>query len=133
MPAPGLGQHPSERMTNPTASAMTKRERLLAACRCQPVDRPPVWLMRQAGRFLPEYRVLAEQYTFLERCQRPELCAEISTQPLAALDVDAVIIFQDILNPLIPLGIDVTIAEGGPRIGNPLLSQADLAALISAD
>jgi len=112
---------------------MQKRERLLAATRCEPVDRPPVWLMRQAGRYLPEYRALREQHDFLTCCKTPTLCRDLSVQPLERLDVDAVIIFQDILTPLEPLGIELKIGDGGPKILNPVRTAEDLARLPQVD
>lgn len=76
---------------------LTSRQRFLNACHCRPVDHPPVWLMRQAGRCLPEYRALKEKYSFLELVQTPELAAEVTLQPIRRFDFDAAILFSDIL------------------------------------
>jgi len=91
--------HPDRPQTSDTSrsKALGDRDRLLAACRCLPVDRPPVWLMRQAGRALPEYRALKEKHTFVELVRTPELAAEVTLQPVRRFDFDAAILFSDIL------------------------------------
>ena len=95
---------------------MNGRERVMAALRHEPVDRPPVWFMRQAGRHLPEYRALAEQADFWERCKNLELCTTITAQPIERYpQLDAAIVFSDILTPLPALGYEVEYG-GGIRI-----------------
>ena len=109
-------------------------DRFLRACRRQPVDRTPVWFMRQAGRYMPEYRAIRARHTLLEICAQPELAAEVTLQPVRALGVDAAILFADILLPLTPLGLDLEFAAGeGPVIHNPVRSAADVAALRPVD
>ncbi len=105
--------------------------RFVAACRRQPVDRPPVWVMRQAGRYLPEYqRTRAQAGSFLGLCRNPELACEVTLQPIRRFGFDAAIIFSDILLPLTALGVDFAFPdEGGPRIQRPLTSPADWGSL----
>lgn len=112
---------------------MTPRERFLAAIRREPVDRVPVWLMRQAGRYLPEYQAVRSRYSFLELCKTPEAAAEVSIQPIEIVGSDAVVIFNDILVPLEHAGAQVDFGDHGPEIGNPLRSQEDLARLKTAE
>jgi uroporphyrinogen decarboxylase len=98
---------------------------LLRACRRKTVDMTPVWLMRQAGRYLPEYRALRERYSLLELCRQPELAAEVTLQPLRRYPLDAAIIFADILLPVLALGVPLSFAEGeGPVIGAPIRDPA---------
>lgn len=109
-------------------------DRFLRACRREPVDRTPVWFMRQAGRYMPEYRAIRAKHTLLEICQQPELAAEVTLQPVRALGVDAAILFADILLPLMPMGIDLEFAAGeGPVIHNPIGSARDVESLRSVD
>lgn len=89
------------------------RDRFLAACRCEPMDRPPVWIMRQAGRYLPEYRALKERHSFLEMVRTPELAEEVTLQPLRRFDLDAAILFSDILVVPEALGQGYSFREGG--------------------
>jgi len=104
--------------------------RFLKACRRQPVDATPVWFMRQAGRYMAEYRAIREKYGLLEIVKQPELAAEVTLQPVRAFNVDAAILFADILLPLQPMGVDFEFAKGeGPVIQNPVRTKADVDAL----
>lgn len=106
------------------------QSRFLQACHREPVDRTPVWFMRQAGRYLPEYRALRENYSLLEICYHPELAAEVTLQPVRALGVDAAILFADILLPAIPLGVGLEFAKSeGPVLPNPVRTLEDVRAL----
>jgi uroporphyrinogen decarboxylase len=102
----------------------------MEACHRRPVDRTPVWFMRQAGRYLPEYRKIRASHSILELCKKPELAAEVTLQPVEILGVDAAIIFADLLLPLEPMGLHLDfVANEGPVIHNPVRSRHDVQAL----
>jgi uroporphyrinogen decarboxylase len=106
----------------------------LRAARLAPVDRTPVWFMRQAGRVLPEYRAIRAGLTLIEICRRPDLCAEVTLQPVKRFGVDAAILFADIMHPLIGIGVDLEIVEGiGPVMGRPLRTQEQVNAFRALD
>ena len=103
------------------------RQRFLRACAGETADCTPVWFMRQAGRYMAEYRALRRDHTILEICKTPRLAAEVTRQPVDALDVDAAIIFADLLLPLEPMGLGLEFVAGdGPRIERPVRSRADI-------
>ena len=105
-------------------------DRFLRACRREPVDCTPVWFMRQAGRYLAEYQEIRAGHSILEVCKTPELAVEVTLQPIRRFDLDAAIIFADILLPLEPMGLSLEFAAGeGPVIANPIRTAADVAAL----
>jgi uroporphyrinogen decarboxylase len=100
---------------------------LVRACRREPVERTPVWFMRQAGRSLPEYRALRERHGFFELAGTPELCAEVTLQPVARYGVDAAVLFADIMTPVLAMGVDVQLVEGvGPVVEQPFRMAADI-------
>ncbi len=106
--------------TEPTAP-------FLRACHKLPTDHTPVWFMRQAGRYMPEYRAIRAQYSMLETIQTPELAAEITLQPVNAFNFDAAIIFSDILPPLVGMGLDLEFVKGvGPRINKAITATRDV-------
>jgi uroporphyrinogen decarboxylase len=99
----------------------------LRACRREKAPRTPIWLMRQAGRYLPEYRALRERHSMLDVIRTPELAAEITLQPINAFDFDAAIIFSDILPPLVGMGLDLDFIKGeGPIFSNPISRARDI-------
>jgi uroporphyrinogen decarboxylase len=113
---------------------MNSRQRFLKAASCQPVDRAPVWLMRQAGRFLPEYRALKEKYDFLQMVRTPELAVEVTLQPLKRFPLDAAILFSDILVIPEALGQPYSFREkGGISLDFALRSAADMERLQTSD
>ncbi len=113
---------------------MNRDYAFLRACRREPVERVPVWLMRQAGRYMPEYRALRKDRSILELCRTPELAAQVTLQPINRFDLDAAIIFADILLPLEGLGIGFHFAAGeGPVIQKPVRVPEDVNALKSFD
>ena len=109
-------------------------DRLVRACRREPVDATPVWFMRQAGRSFAAYRKLRERYGILELAKTPDLCAEVTLMPVRELGVDAAVLFADIMLPLEPMGVGLRIEpEVGPIIDRPIRSASDVAALRSFD
>src|SRR5215213_7738525 len=104
--------------------------RFLDACRRRPTDVRPVWFMRQAGRYLKQYREIRARHSILEICKRPDLAAHVTLQPVEILDVDAAIIFGDILLPVEPMGLKLQFIAGeGPVIDNPIRTSQDIDAL----
>jgi len=117
--------------TDPSSIATgTGLARFLDACRHRAPDATPVWFMRQAGRCLPAYRAMRERHAFLDMCKTPELAAEVTLMPVHAFDVDAAVIFADIMLAVEPMGVDLEMREGvGPVIHNPIRTMADVARL----
>ena len=113
---------------------MSPEPLFLRACRHEPVERTPGWLMRQAGRSLPEYRALRERWKLIEIVAQPELCAEVTLQPVRRLGVDAAVMFADIMLPLRGMGVDFELVEDvGPVISSPVRTPADVERLRVAD
>ena len=111
-----------------TSASVAQQALFLRACRRETVERTPIWIMRQAGRYLPEYRALREKYDFLTSCRTPEIACEITLQPVRRLDVDAAILFSDILVPLPGMGVDVAFTPG-PQLDRVVRTATDVASL----
>jgi uroporphyrinogen decarboxylase len=109
-------------------------DRFLRACRRQPVDKTPVWFMRQAGRYMADYRALRQRYSLLEICRNPELAVAVTMQPVDVIEVDAAILFSDLLLPFTPMGLDFDFVKGeGPAIAQPIRHAGDVDRLRTYD
>ena len=105
----------------------------LRACRREPVERTPTWMMRQAGRYLPAYRAVRARASFLELCRTPELACEVTLQPIDEFGFDAAILFSDILITLPAMGIDIDFPDAGPKIARPVRTASEIASLAVPD
>src|SRR6185503_2895740 len=117
----------AERMTGPRSSGGASST-FLAACRRQPVSHTPVWVMRQAGRYLPEYRELRSKVEFEDLTRRADLAAEVTLQPLRRFELDAAILFSDIMTPFQGMGVELEFAPG-PIVRHPIRTDAQIDAL----
>jgi len=117
-----------------TPGTLTSKERMIRAANREPVDGPPVWIMRQAGRYLPEYHEIRRQGTFMETCRDPDRAAEVTCQPIRRFDMDAAVIFSDILVPAQAMGLEVSFEGGkGPQLEPAVRTRADIDRLHAFD
>jgi uroporphyrinogen decarboxylase len=128
--APPLCDRVTEEDRDDVGGFVDKHQRMIAAMTGEAVDRTPVWFMRQAGRYLPEYMEVRRKVSFLELCRSPELAVKVTLQPIERFDCDAAIIFSDILTVLEAIGREVVFEKGvGPRLPNPIRNRSDAASL----
>ncbi len=127
---PGQSQAQGQAQEQTQVQDQIQNARFLKACRREAVDATPVWFMRQAGRYMAEYRAIREKMGMLEAIRSPDIATQISLQPLNVFALDAAILFSDILTPLIGMGIDLDFVKGeGPAIANPIRAEVDVARL----